>query len=80
MSVVDLQNFIDRRREDFRIVVRPALWRGFETLIEPPTATHPLRHFRTYGEAMDCAEAIQRTEGWPLFSNCGDEPPPPRAA
>lgn len=61
-----------RRRDGYRIVIAPGLWRGFDVIVEPPTSTHPLRHFPTYDEAMACALDVQRTEGWPIFSKyCG---------
>jgi len=62
------------RRDEFRIVIARGLWRGFEVTIDPPTSNHPLRHFKTYDEAMACALQIQRVEGWPLFALMDEDP------
>jgi hypothetical protein len=63
-----------RRREGYRIVITPGWHDGFDVTVEPPTETHPLRRAKTYDEAMALALAIQKAEGWPLFSYAGDEP------
>ncbi|MFA7586261.1 MAG: hypothetical protein WCY11_08725 [Novosphingobium sp.] len=65
-----------RRRSGYRIILRAGYSTSFEVAIEPPTKTHRPQKFRTYQEAMGCACAIQRAEGWPLFSNCDDDTPP----
>lgn len=79
-EIVSLAEHQHHRREAYRIVISPGLWRNsVEVSIEPPTSTHPLRTFRTYSEAMACALAIQGVELWPIFSNCGDEPGPEAA-
>jgi hypothetical protein len=72
MSVTSIFDY--RQRKGYRIVISPGWHDGFHVTVEPPTATHPLRHAKTYNEAMALALAIQNAEGWPLFSYAGDEP------
>ena len=50
--------------KQFSVVIARGLWRGFEVFIEPPTASHELRAFRHFGEALLCASEISRVEGW----------------
>lgn len=61
-----------RRRDDYRVIVSPGLWKGYEVTIEPPTSTHPLRSFKTLPRAIEHAEAVRRAEGWPV-SVLGDD-------
>jgi hypothetical protein len=78
-NLVDFNDY--RERKGYRIVITAGLWRGFDVTVEPSTATHLLRHAKTYNEAMALALAIQKAEGWPIFSNCGDDKSPgPEAA
>lgn len=56
-----------RRRERYRIILSAGLWRGFDVVIEPPTSAQPLRHFRDRAAALDFAEALARSEGWPVI-------------
>lgn len=77
----DIVNLADHhRREGYRIVVAPGLWRGFEVRVEPPTSTHPLRTFRSADDAMRCAKELRRVEGWPIVDMADDFPPGGHAA
>jgi hypothetical protein len=57
-------------RPSFAVVISPGLWRGFEVSVEPPLAAHTLRVFRAHAEALAFAEALGRTEGWPICDRC----------
>lgn len=81
MSVISLADY--RRREGYRIIVSagaPDRYCGFLVRVDPTTATHPDYSFASYREATAFAVALQKVEGWPIFSNCGDEPDGGRAA
>ena len=52
--------------QPFAIIVEPSLWRGWNVAVEPPTATHPLRHFHCHPDAIAFAEELARVEGWPV--------------
>lgn len=67
-EIVHLYPILDEhyRREGYRIVVSPGLWRGHEVTVEPPTSTHPLRAFKTEAEALRYAKRIGAVEGWPI--------------
>jgi hypothetical protein len=79
MSVNSIADY--RQRTDYRIVISTGWHSGFDVTVEPPTATHPLRGAKTGNEAMAVALAIQAAEGWPIYSNCGDDTSPgPEAA
>jgi hypothetical protein len=53
------------------IIVSNGLWRGFDVLIEPPTASHSLRHFTDHTAALAYAEQLAVLQGWPLFDRTG---------
>jgi hypothetical protein len=60
-------------REPFRIVLAPGLWgRRVDVSVEPATVTHPLCSFRDHAEAMAFAEALARTECWPITDRTSD--------
>jgi len=61
-----------QRREGYRVIVSPGLWRGYQVTIEPPTSTHPFRSFKTLELAIEHAEEVRKVEGWPV-SVAGDD-------
>ena len=60
-------------REAFRVIVSRALWRGCDVMVEPATAIHPLRHFRSHGEALLFAGQLASLNGWRLFDRVGTD-------
>lgn len=53
--------------ETTAVVIIAGLWRGFDVAVDPPVATHPLRHCRDHAEALAVAGAIADNEGWPVL-------------
>lgn len=63
----------DMQRERFAVVVTRGLWKGCDVLTEPPSAAHPMRHFRSHGEALIFAEQLASLNGWPMIDRVGDD-------
>ncbi len=61
------------------VVVSPGLWRGFDVEVFPPSQGHAARHFRLYSDAIEHAQMLRRTHGWPVVDNTSDDDGP-RAA
>jgi hypothetical protein len=63
----------ETQRERFAVIVAPALWRGFDVVVEPPTPTHPLRHFRDHPSALNFAGQLAGLNRWRLFDRVRDD-------
>jgi hypothetical protein len=60
------------QREPFVVVIAPAIWKGCDVLVEPPTITHRPRHFGDHAAALTFAEELARVEGWPVRDRTAD--------
>jgi hypothetical protein len=63
----------DLQRKRFAVVVTRGLWKGCDVMVEPATAIHPLRHFRSHGEALLFAGQLASLNGWRLFDRVGGD-------
>lgn len=55
-----------------QIVINECVFGGrYVVTFEPRSIAWPSLEFRTYGEALACAEARQEAHGWPITDKTG---------